>query len=57
MQATRIEKAKEILSTSNVKMSETAKTCGFHGEEYFMNAFKELTGKSPGASRRENSPK
>ena len=57
MQASRIEKAKEILSSSNVKMSEAAKICGFHDEKYFMNAFKRLTGKSPGAWRRENSPK
>jgi AraC-like DNA-binding protein len=55
MQAIRIEKAKQILSSSNLKISDTAGICGFHDEKYFMNAFKKFTGKSPGAWRRENS--
>lgn len=54
IQTARIEKAKEILSSSDLKISETAGICGFRDEKYFMHAFKKSTGKSPGAWRRDN---
>jgi two-component system response regulator YesN len=55
MQAIRIEKAKQILSSTNLKMSDTAGICGFHDEKYFISAFKKFTGKSPGSWRKESS--
>jgi AraC-like DNA-binding protein len=53
IQAARIEKAKEILSSSDLKMSETAGICGFRDEKYFMHSFKRFTGKTPSDWRRE----
>jgi AraC-like DNA-binding protein len=51
IQAARIEKAKQLLASSTLKLSAVADICGFQDTKYFINSFKRITGKSPGAWR------
>jgi len=44
----RIEKAKEMLSSSLFSLEETALSCGFRNVYYFNKVFKQYTGTTPG---------
>lgn len=43
----RIEKAKQLLRDSNLKIADIAGICGFHNNRYFMTLFKQRTGQTP----------
>jgi len=45
----RIEKAKNLLQETNLKVYEIAERVGFANAEYFSKTFKKVTGKSPNA--------
>nr|WP_239585641.1 response regulator [Lysinibacillus composti] len=45
----RIEKAKQLLNTSNLKVFEVANKVGFNDPKYFSKQFKRITGISPNA--------
>ncbi|TQR21601.1 bifunctional transcriptional activator/DNA repair enzyme AdaA [Psychrobacillus vulpis] len=47
MQQIRIEKAKELLITSNKSLADIGSTIGMHNIPYFITLFKKLTGKTP----------
>ena len=47
----RINKAKELLATSNLKTFEISETVGIHDPAYFSVIFKKNTGMSPKAYR------
>ena len=48
----RIEKAKELLRTSQATMKTVAKLSGFQSEKYFLRRFKEAAGTTPGEYRK-----
>jgi len=50
----RIEKAKNLLSSSQLKINEISELCGFSGVNYFITAFKKIAGILPTQYRREN---
>lgn len=50
----RIQKAKELLSLSNLPIGEVAFEIGFHDPLYFARLFKKKVGHSPSAYRAEN---
>lgn len=50
----RIEKAKEYLKTSNLKVYEISEEVGYNDEHYFNKVFRKTTGKTPLEYRREN---
>lgn len=43
----RVDKAKRILETTNLRIYEIAELCGFGNEKRFLATFKELAGKTP----------
>ncbi len=47
----RIEKAKELLTTTNLRIYEVAQQTGYNEHSHFVRAFKSLTGQSPGDYR------
>lgn len=47
----RVEKARELLSTSNLKMTDIMKMCGFNNESSFYRSFKKLMKITPLAYR------
>ncbi|WP_160560980.1 response regulator transcription factor [Parablautia muri] len=47
----RIEKAKELLTTTNLRIYEVAQRTGYNEHSHFVRAFKALTGQSPGDYR------
>jgi len=49
----RIEKAKSYLQLKNMPIKEVVKLCGFNNYSYFMNVFKEYTGKTPKEYQKE----
>lgn len=48
----KINKAKELLISSNISISEVSERCGFLNAYYFSKVFKENTGVTPGEYRR-----
>lgn len=48
----RIEKSKQLLTETNLSISEVAQRCGFEDQSYFSNVFKRLCAESPLAFRR-----
>ena len=50
----RIQKAAELLSSTNRKISDIGAECGFQEMSYFAKTFRELKGCTPGEFRREN---
>lgn len=51
---TRIERAKELLTGSNLLAYEAAEQVGFHDPAYFSSIFKKYTGRSPKEYKQEN---
>jgi YesN/AraC family two-component response regulator len=49
----RIEKAKSYLQLKQTPLKEVVKLCGFNNYSYFMNVFKEYTGKTPKEYQKE----
>lgn len=50
----RMQKAKQLLETSNISMMAIAEETGYQSEASFSKAFKKSTGISPGACRRKS---
>lgn len=50
----RVEKAKNLLRITDLKVYEICESIGYHNVEHFNRMFKRLTGISPGAYRKEN---
>ena len=50
----RIAQAKFLLSTTNVKIYDIAKSIGYDDPFYFSKAFKKMTGLSPSDFREKN---
>lgn len=48
----RMEAARELLSTSNLKIREIAERCGYTDQHYFSYCFKKYCGESPNSMRR-----
>lgn len=51
IEATRIQRAKELLASSDLRISEIAKKCGFSDHFYFSKRFKQLCGSTPSEYR------
>lgn len=49
----RIEKAKQLLAKSTMKINEIATKCGYSSSNYFTKAFKEKTGIAPNEYRKQ----
>ncbi len=49
----RMERAKQLLASTELTMEETARQCGFSAPTRFYRIFKQRTGRAPGAWRRE----
>ena len=49
----RVRRAKSLLEESNMSLAEVAEQTGYSNEFYFNRIFKKVTGKTPGAFRRE----
>lgn len=47
----RVRTAKNLLGNMNLTVKETAFSCGFRDEKYFMKVFKQMEGMTPGAYR------
>lgn len=50
----RMNRAKELLRDTNLKVYEIAKLCGYENIKYFMTVFKQLAGTTPGDYRESN---
>lgn len=50
----RIEKAKELLLSTSMKIWEITEQCGYKDQHYFSYCFKKMTGVSPNQCRREH---
>ena len=50
----RVEKAKELLTGSNLKIKEVCERLGYSNINYFIKVFKDATGVTPGDYRRMN---
>jgi len=51
----RVEKAKQLLKTTNMSMGEIAQNLGYVDSSIFIKNFKKITGKTPGVYRDTNS--
>jgi transcriptional regulator GlxA family with amidase domain len=51
----RLERAKQLLITTDLPLADVAARCGFNYLSHFSRAFKEQTGQSPSGWRREHS--
>lgn len=49
----KIDKAKEILSTTSCTVSQTAAMCGYDSDEHFMRQFKKVAGVTPTVYRKK----
>ena len=47
----RVEKARTLLESTSLRVSEIAYSCGFRSISQFNRRFKEITGKTPGEIR------
>lgn len=50
----RIERAKQLLLCSSMKIREVAEKCGYNDQHYFSYCFKKIVGVSPNHCRRQN---
>ena len=50
----RIERAKELLCCTSMKIGEITEKCGYKDQYYFSHCFKKMTGMSPNRYRREH---
>ena len=48
----RMEKAQQLLLTTNLQVQEIARRCGYTDQHYFSYCFKKYSGESPNALRR-----
>lgn len=48
---TRLEKARDLLTTTNLSIGEIAETLGFNSQSHFTRAFRDFTGRPPGVWR------
>lgn len=51
--ATRMEKARQLVTQSSMKVREIAEACGYSDQHYFSYCFKKYEGKSPNQLRQE----
>ena len=51
MSNARLAAAKNMLSHTDMKISQISEKCGYKNVEHFTRQFKELTGKTPGKYR------
>ena len=49
----RVEKATELIKTTDYKMKEISNMAGFQSHSYFNKVYKKITGRSPSAARRK----
>jgi transcriptional regulator GlxA family with amidase domain len=49
----RVEAAKQLWTSTTLRIFEVAQAVGFADEEYFSKRFQALTGKTPGVWRKE----
>ena len=47
-----MDAARDLLSTSNLKIQEISQRCGYMDQHYFSYCFKKYCGESPNAMRR-----
>lgn len=47
-----MEKAQQLLLTTNLQVQEIARRCGYTDQHYFSYCFKKYCGESPNAMRR-----
>jgi AraC-like DNA-binding protein len=52
----RVERAKDLLTHSNLPLKAVADLCGFRNERYFSTCFRRLTGRAPGQYRTAAAP-
>lgn len=52
----RVEKAKRLISTTNLKHYEIAEKCGLNSSAYFTSVFKKVTGMTPNQYRNKPEP-
>jgi AraC-like DNA-binding protein len=52
IQRIRLERARQLLEDTDLKVSAVARACGYGNEKYFYRRFRELTGRTPGQHRR-----
>ncbi len=55
IQTIRLQRAKQLLACSDLKISAVAGACGYGNEKYFYRRFRELTGRTPGEWRAAHS--
>ena len=53
----RVEKARELLLGTSLKVKEISELCGYSDQQYFSYSFKKYTGYSPNSCRRQNEEK
>src|SRR5262249_21940724 len=49
----RLERARNLMLFSDLSLAEVARACGFADQAHFSRRFRQRTGQSPGAWRRE----
>lgn len=52
----RVERAKFLVTTTDLPLEQVAEICGYANEVHFYRQFKKLTGTSPGKFRRQGNP-
>ena len=50
----RVEKAKELFATTDLRTHEVAELTGFGDDSYFSKIFRKVSGKNPGSFRKRN---
>lgn len=48
----RVERAKTLLSTTQMTLERVAEACGFHSQHHLIRSFKTVTGQTPGGYRK-----
>lgn len=53
LNAIRLDKSAQLLTTTDMPVDKVAETCGFAGQSYFIRSFKENYGETPGKYRKK----